>query len=56
MSGLTVKNAKWPLDHVEVPFGSTLTLSNVAGNDLEILLMDGSAVAICRFDKSAGTV
>lgn len=52
MSGLTVKGAKWPLDRVEVPFGSTWTLSNVAGPELEIRLDDGSAVAICRFDKS----
>ena len=28
LSGLTVTGAKWPLDRVEVPFGSSLTISN----------------------------
>jgi len=28
LSGLTVSGAKWPLDHVEVAFGSSLTISN----------------------------
>lgn len=56
MSGLTVRNAKWPLDNVEVPFGSTLTLSNVAGEELEIVLREGTAVAICQFDIMAGPV
>lgn len=50
MKGLTVKNAKWPLDDVEVPFGSTWTLSNVAGEGLEILLSDGCGVAICQLE------
>ncbi|WP_223477321.1 thiamine diphosphokinase [Oricola indica] len=52
MAGLTVKSAKWPLDSVNVPFGSTWTLSNVSGDDLEILLSEGSAAAIGRFDNS----
>lgn len=56
MSGLTVRNAKWPLDDVEVPFGSTLTLSNVAGQELEIILREGTAMAVCRFDNMAGPV
>lgn len=50
MRGLTVRNAKWPLDHVEVPFGSTWTLSNVAGEGLEILLSNGCGVAICQLE------
>ena len=50
MNGLTVRNAKWPLDAVEVPFGSTWTLSNVAGEALEILLSDGCGIAICQFE------
>ena len=56
MSGLSVRNAKWPLDNVEVPFGSTLTLSNIAGNGLEIILRNGTTVAICQFDNMAGPV
>lgn len=56
MSGLTVTGARWPLDNVEVPFGSTWTLSNAAGDGLEIVLKEGRAVAICRFDKSPDQV
>lgn len=52
MSGLTVKGARWPLDNVEVPFGSTWTLSNAVGDGLEFVLEEGRAVAICQFDKS----
>ncbi|MCI5075144.1 thiamine diphosphokinase [Oricola sp.] len=52
MVGLTVRGAKWPLDDVHVPFGSTWTLSNVAKEGLEIHLTRGYAVAICQFDKS----
>lgn len=50
MNGLTVKNAKWPLDCVNVPFGSTWTLSNVAGDSLEILLGEGCGIAICQLE------
>jgi thiamine pyrophosphokinase len=50
MNGLTVKGAKWPLDCVNVPFGSTWTLSNVAGDRLEILLGEGCGVAICQLE------
>lgn len=47
---LTVQGAKWPLDRVSVPFGSTWTLSNVAGEGLEILLGEGCGVAICQLE------
>lgn len=50
MNGLTVKSAKWPLDCVNVPFGSTWTLSNVAGDSLEILLREGCGIAICQLE------
>ena len=56
MSGLTVSGAKWPLDAVEVPFGSTWTLSNAVGKEMEIMLKEGRAVALCRFDKSSAPV
>ena len=35
---LTVTGAKWPLDSVEVPFGSSLTISNEVRGDLRISL------------------
>lgn len=50
MNNLTVKDAKWPLDCVNVPFGSTWTLSNVAGDKLEILLGEGCGIAICQLE------
>lgn len=54
--GLTVKGAKWPLDQVELEFGSTWTLSNVALADVQIQLDEGCAVAMCRFDKPRNSV
>jgi thiamine pyrophosphokinase len=46
IGSLSIHGAKWPLDSVDVPFGSTLTLSNVAGSGLEILLISGCGIAI----------
>ena len=46
IGGLSIHGAKWPLDSVDVPFGSTLTLSNVAGSGLEVLLTSGYGIAI----------
>lgn len=50
VEGLTIRNAKWPLDRVEMPFGSTLTLSNVAGEGLQILLSGGCVIAIGQIE------
>lgn len=50
VGGLTIENAKWPLDRVNVPFGSTLTLSNIAGSDLGILLASGCGIAIAQVE------
>ncbi|TJW71869.1 MAG: thiamine diphosphokinase, partial [Mesorhizobium sp.] len=36
LGGLTVSGAKWPLNHVEVAFGSSLTISNEVKGRLEI--------------------
>ncbi|MEL6921008.1 MAG: thiamine diphosphokinase [Pseudomonadota bacterium] len=44
LEGLTIKHAKWPLDAVEAPLGSTLTLSNIAQTDTEITLTKGVAM------------
>ncbi len=53
LSGLTVSGAKWPLDHVEVTFGSSLTISNEVksgktGGHLEIALGDGRALLLAH--------
>jgi len=46
LAGLTVTGAKWPLDLVEVPFGSSLTLSNETRGRLEVRLGSGRALLI----------
>ncbi len=46
LSGLTVAGAKWPLNSVEVPFGSYLTMSNVVEGQLKITLKQGRALLL----------
>ena len=48
LSGLTVTGAKWPLHEVEVPFGSSLTLSNEVRGRLEIGLGRGRAMLLAH--------
>lgn len=50
LSGLTVEGARWPLDAVSVPFGSSLTLSNVVQGDLSIMLKEGRALLLVTVD------
>jgi len=46
LTGLAVEGAKWPLDAVTVPFGSSLTMSNVVEGDLKIMLEQGRALVL----------
>ena len=48
LSGLTVTGAKWPLSHVQVAFGSSLTISNEVKGRLEIALTDGRALLLAH--------
>ncbi|TPL93321.1 thiamine diphosphokinase [Mesorhizobium sp. B2-3-12] len=53
LSGLTVTGAKWPLDKVEVAFGSSLTISNEVkfdktGGRLDIALGNGRALLLAH--------
>ncbi|MGB3831181.1 MAG: thiamine diphosphokinase [Mesorhizobium sp.] len=48
LSGLSVQGAKWPLSEVEVPFGSSLTLSNEVRGRLEIALARGRAMLLAH--------
>ncbi|PSJ62303.1 thiamine diphosphokinase [Pseudaminobacter soli (ex Li et al. 2025)] len=50
LSGLTEEGAKWPLDRVEVPFGSSLTLSNEVRGTLRISLERGRAILVAHPD------
>ncbi len=51
LSGLTVEGAKWPLDAVEVPFGSSLTLSNEVRGQLAVTLRQGRALIIVHLHR-----
>lgn len=46
LDGLTIAGARWPLDQVHVPFGSSLTLSNIATGGLSISIGTGRAILI----------
>ena len=48
LSGVSVMGAKWPLDSVEVPFGTSLTLSNEVRGDLRISLAVGRALLLAH--------
>ena len=49
LAGLTIENAHWPLDAVDVKQGSTLTLSNVARHNTRVTLRSGAAALLARF-------
>lgn len=48
LAGLTVTGAKWPLDRVEVAFGSSLTISNEVNGQLGIALERGRALLLAH--------
>ena len=48
LSGVTVTGAKWPLDGVEVPFGSSLTMSNEVRGGLRISFAVGRALLVAH--------
>ncbi|MEL6751983.1 MAG: thiamine diphosphokinase [Pseudomonadota bacterium] len=48
LQGLSIGQARWPLASEDVPFGSTLTLSNVSEGDISITLEKGLALAVAQ--------
>ncbi|QDZ00420.1 thiamine diphosphokinase [Nitratireductor mangrovi] len=48
LSGLTVTGAKWPLDQVEIAFGSSRTLSNEVESALSVSLGSGRALLLAH--------
>lgn len=46
--GLSLAGAKWPLDNVQVPFGSSLTISNEVRGGLEVALGGGRAMLLAH--------
>lgn len=48
IEGLTVTGARWPLENVDVPFGSSWTLSNEVRDALGITLRKGRALLLAH--------
>ena len=48
LSGLSLTGAKWPLADVDVPFGSSLTLSNETDGRLTVTLAKGRAMLLAH--------
>lgn len=48
LKGLSLNGAQWPLDHVDVPFGSSLTISNRVANNLTASLNSGRALIVAQ--------
>jgi thiamine pyrophosphokinase len=48
LSGLTIRGARWPLDAIELPFGSSLTISNVVEGELTVQLDAGRAILLAH--------
>jgi thiamine pyrophosphokinase len=52
LAGLSITNVRWPLANHDVPFGSTLTLSNEALGPVTLSLISGKAVMFSNFGPS----
>lgn len=48
LAGLTIKGGKWPLNDIEMAFGSSLTISNAVKGKLEISLGSGRALLLAH--------
>jgi thiamine pyrophosphokinase len=46
IKGLTLKGVRWPLDNKSVPFGSTLTLSNISIGDIVVEMVAGAGLIL----------
>lgn len=48
LTGLTIANARYPLDRHSAPFGSSRTISNVALGAIDLTLESGEAMVLAR--------
>jgi thiamine pyrophosphokinase len=48
LAGLSVEGARWPLDRIDMPFGSSLTISNEVTDNLQISLESGRAMLVAH--------
>jgi thiamine pyrophosphokinase len=53
LTGLSIGGARWPLEQANVPFGSTLTLSNIATGAVTVTLSGGRAALFAQFGKAS---
>ncbi len=49
LSGVTISGARWPLTNCDVPFGSSMTLSNEVADDLTLSVNSGNAILLVSF-------
>jgi thiamine pyrophosphokinase len=52
LAGLTLTGVHWPLTDAEVPFGSSLTMSNRVSDHLEVTLQSGCAMLVAHLTAS----
>lgn len=50
LEGLTITNAKWPLDNVTLPFGSSWTVSNITYGTLHMVMRSGLAILVVNLN------
>jgi len=48
LTGLTIKNARYPLRNFTLPFGSSRTISNIAEGPVSVTLSHGRAILLAR--------
>ena len=48
LSGLSISNARYPLEEIELSFGSSRTISNVAEGPITISIRAGKAILLAR--------
>ena len=53
LSGVTISGARWPLFDCDIPFGSSMTLSNEVADELEITIKTGDAVLLVSFTTNS---
>lgn len=46
LHGLSIAGARWPLDTIQAPFGSSLTVSNEVAGRLRVTLREGRAMLV----------
>jgi thiamine pyrophosphokinase len=53
LSGVTITGARWPLTNCDVPFGSSMTLSNEVAADLSVSIESGEAILLVSFSTNS---